>query len=167
MCLWCYRRKKCRVRKPSAVALQQSMAHGGKGVYGVALKWEKHNDSTDWCEARLVTKPKVARLMKWVMFQHLNLARVGGFLHSRFPSWGFLISTTYLEADSWSPNAPTILKSMVRTLTQKFIILAKTDVYQNSAYPRGPLIGPSRRPMVFYSVFWLPQQPQLSEPDHK
>ena len=92
MCLWCYRRKKCRVRKPSAVALQQSMAHGGKGVYGVALKWEKHSDSTDWCEARLVTKPKVARLMKWVMFQHPNLARVGGFLHSRFPSWGFLIS---------------------------------------------------------------------------
>ena len=57
----------------------------------------------DWCEARLVTRPEMALLMKGVAFQHPS---------AKLPTPDLVLWDRWV--DSFSPNAQTVCKSQVR-----------------------------------------------------
>ena len=107
-------------------------------VYDVPLKWEKSGAQVDWCEARLVTQPEVALLMKGVTFQHPSTVH---------PAPDFLLWDRWV--DCFSPNASTVCKSMVPVLPYKVVVVARNDLnrqinlaslvrgFSYKQYPRG------------------------------
>ena len=94
-------------------------------LYNIPMKWEPSGPVNDWCESRVVTSFGLALLVKGVIFQPSEIAS---------PEPDFSIWDSRVDRES--PNATSVLHSMLPTMAGKALTYTRKHVHMqiNLAY---------------------------------
>ena len=87
-------------------------------LYNIPMKWEPSGPVNDSCESRVVTSPELALLMKGVTFQPP---------HTDSPEPDLLIWDRWVDRES--PNARSVLQSMLPTMAGKALTYAQKEMH--------------------------------------
>ena len=83
------------------------------------MKWEPRGPATHWCECRVATSPSLALVLKGIIFQPPDTP------------WPFAdVDILDRWVDAMSPNAPSVLQSMLPTITDKALLYAFHDMHK-------------------------------------